>query len=305
MPKRIQSNTRHKDIYESGYQWWLHHFWPGRLQSHVVKILWITTTVKVSTVSMSHQTNCGQNVHEQFMNCIVLRIASGSWICYWINLTTQSYHWVMRLYRRKLKKSRIFIYRDKWEEFMQPQCNYHIHFGTAVFPKLMIDRAHFHQTYCVKHLLWMRLLFPMNCGQNLHRQSITLMEYGQISEKIRTHKTVATWHRAQTPKSHFSQLWRLLYLVCSKKGSVLLMRVSLLVLIFVLLALYCPQRSTQYSWDLSLYHVSLNLIGLSILGGKQIVLSSQRIILCLFVVSCFRTKLDKLDDFISIYLWIM
>ena len=124
---------------------------------------------------------------------------------------------LIRLYRCKLKKSRIFIYRDKWEEFMQLQCNYHIHFGTAVFPKLMIDRTHFHQTYCVKYLLWMRLLFPMNCGQNLHRQSITLMEYGQISEWIRTHKTVTTWQRAQTPKSHFSQSWRLLYLVCSKR----------------------------------------------------------------------------------------
>ena len=90
-----------------------------------------------------------------------------------------------------------------------------------------------------------------------------------------------------------------------RNGSILLMWVSLLVHIFVLLALYCPQRSTQYSWDLNLYHVSRNLIGLSILGGKQIVLSSQRIILCLFVVSCFRTKLDKPDDFISIYLRII
>ena len=169
----------------------------------------------------------------------------------------------------------------------------------------MIDRTHFHQTYCVKYLLWMRLLFPMNCGQNLHRQSITLMEYGQISEKIRTHKTVATWQRAQTPMSHFSNYEDYSIWYAVRNGSILLMWVSLLVHIFVLLALYCPQRSTKYSWDLSLYHVSRNLIGLSILGGKQIVLSSQRIILCLFVVSCFRTKLDKPDDFISIYLRII
>ena len=154
-------------------------------------------------------------------------------------LTTQSYHYVnqsAQTWTEEIKN--IYLSWQMGRTHAVTAQLSHIHFGTAVFPKLMIDRTHFHQPYCVKHLLWMRLVLPMNCGQKLHRESITLMEYGQILEKIRTHKTVATWQRAQTHKFHFVSIMKIT-LKCSKKRQRFLMWVGLSISTYICIALHC------------------------------------------------------------------